>query len=674
MKEHHLHLDFETKSTLDLTKVGADVYSRHPSTRALMLSYGFDDETVKIWFPHLEPMPARLLAALVDPRIIKIAHNAAFELAIFINTLQIKTVVEQWRCTMVMALSLGLPGKLEQLARDALRLPKQYHKDPEGERLMRLFSFPSSKATHESHPVEFARYGDYCVQDTVVEKKVYAVLFKYTRTYMARMFKEWYLDRKINERGLPVDYKFIRCAKEIAARAKAEFKEIMREKTGLANPNSTPQMLGWLTERGYPFSSLGKNRVQIALNDFGDRITDEAKVVMRLRLASNKTSTTKYDALQRASYGGWLRNTYQLYGAAATGRYAGRILGQNMPRPTKDAEPFLAQIRKMILEEDYDGLAAFFENPLDCVVSSIRSAIRPPKGKVLLVADLSSIELVVIAWLTRCMFWLNVLAQGKDAYKAFAEQWLKVPYEKVEKWMRTLSKPPALGCGYRMGAGRETGTYPDTEKTGLWGYAANMSVQMTKDQCKDAVRIYRDLSPEICDAWVELEQAAMKCVVSKTPQTTVGGLRFDYVQPFLRMHLPSGRMIHYCRPRIEKVRMEYEDSKTGELKVEWKTGLTYERLSQTSNQWVRRANHGGRFIEQAVQGIARDVLQVGLENSEDDGMPVHGHYHDEILALVDEDSGLDHNDLIKSMCRREPWMTDMMVKAAGYTGDFYRKD
>lgn len=674
MSKPHLHLDFETKSDLDLKKVNADVYSRHPSTRVLMMSYAFGNEPVKIWYPHQGPMPKRVMDALDNPDIIKIAHNAAFELAIFLNTLEIDTPVEQWQCTMVMALSLGLPGQLEQLARDALRLPKIFHKDPEGDKLMRLFSFPSSKATHLTHPAEFERYGGYCVQDTVVERKVYSILIKYTRTYMDRMFRAWHLDRKINARGLPVDLKFIRCAKAMAARAKAEFKDILIEKTGLANPNSTAQMLGWLKERGYPFSSLGKNRVAIAMKDFADEITDEAKEVMTLRLQSNKTSTSKYDALLRASYAGWLRNTFQLYGAAATGRYAGRILGQNMPRPWKGAEEHLASIRKMILAEDYEGLVAFFGQPLECVVSSIRSAIRPPKGKVLLVADLSSIELVVIAWLTRCRFWLNVLAQGKDAYKAFAEQWLQVPYEQVEKWMRTLSKPPALGCGYRMGAGREVGTYPDTEKTGLWGYAANMQVEMTKQQCKDAVRIYRDLSPEICDAWVELEQAAMKCVVSKTPQTTVGGIRFDYVQPFLRMHLPSGRMIHYCRPRIEKVRMEYEDGKTGELKVEWKVGLTYERLSQTSNQWVRRANHGGRYIEQATQGIAYDVLQLGIENAEEDGMPVHGHYHDEILAVVDEDSGLDHTDLIASMCRKAPWMTDMMVKAAGYTGDFYRKD
>lgn len=669
-----LHLDYETSSKVDLKKQGLDVYSKDESTKVLMLSFQFGDGPVELWEPHKGPMPARLRAAFADPKILKIAHNAAFEIAITVNVLGIKTPVTQWRCTMVMALSLGLPGKLEMLARDALKLPSKYHKDTEGERLIRLFCYPKAKATWETHPEEWEKFCGYCRQDTVTEGRVYKVLLNYCKHYIDKLFKMWVIDQRINARGLPVDLDFIAAAEEIAAKAKAEFKVVLQELTGLANPNSTQQLLPWLQERGYPFSSLGKNRVAIALKDFEDKITDEAKEVMRLRLMSNKTSTAKFATIRNFQHGGYLRNTYQFRGAAATGRYAGRILGQNMPRPWKDAEEYLAEIREMIAARDYDGLTQFFGQPLECVVSSIRSSIKAPKGKQLVVADLSSIELVVIAWLTKCEFWLNVLREGKDAYKAFAEKWLNVPYEKVQKWQRGLSKPPALGCGYRMGAGREKGVYPDTEKTGLWGYAANMSVAMTKQQCKDAVKIYRDLSPEIKQAWTDLEEAAMDCIETKEKRR-VGLITFDYKQPFLRMHLPSGRMIHYCRPRIQKVKMEYEDAKTGKLVVEWKTGMTYERQCQTTGRWIRVSNHGGRYIEQATQGIALDVLEVGIEEAEDFGdMPVIGHYHDEILSLVDEDSGITHHDLIRCMTTKRAWMGDMMVKAAGYTSHFYKKD
>ena len=668
----HMHLDWETASRADLKKVGLDVYSRHETTKALMLNYGFGEEPVRLWEAHKRALPDGIKRALVDPKIVKIAHNAQFEIAICQNVFELDVDPRQWQCTMVMALSLGLPAALAQLAKDALQLPKEFWKDPEGDRLMKLFSFPRSKATPESHPEEWESYCAYGAQDVVAERKIYRILRAYVKN-PERLFREWCLDQKINQTGLPVDEAFIYSAQKIAASEKARFKVKLAEHTGLGNPNSTKQLLPWLQDRGYPFSSLAKNRVQIAVKDFKDDIDGEAKTAIKMRLASNKTSTAKFDAILRASFGGRLRNTFQFMGAAATGRYAGRILGQNMPRPWKGVEDYLDTVRDMIVEEDVEGLEQFFGNPLDCVVSSIRSAVAAPRGKKFVVADLSSIELVVIAWLTNCRFWLDVVASGRDAYKAFAERWLKVPYDQVEKWMRTLSKPPALGCGYRMGAGREVGTYPDTEKTGLWGYAANMGVAMTQDQCKEAVKLYRDLSPEIKQWWYDLETAAMDCVASREPQR-VGDIVFDYMRPFLRMRLPSGRYIHYCKPRLEMVEMEFEDEDTGEIKTIRKKGLTYERLSQTSRKWVRRANHGGRFIEQAVQGIARDILQHGLNQTDDTGFEIVGHYHDEILTLADVDGDLGLEDLIHCMTGNlPPWAKTMMVRAEGYEDSFYHK-
>ena len=668
----HLHLDYETASRADLKKCGLDVYSHDETTKVLMLNYAFDDGPVRLWEAHKGPLPKGLRDALMDPKVKKIAHNAQFEIAITNHVLGIPTDPSQWWCTMVMALSLGLPAALGQLAKDALRLPPEFHKDPEGDRLMKMFSFPRSKATPETHPEEWEAYCRYGTRDVVVEQKVFRILRAYVKD-PGRLFREWCLDQKINSTGLPVDHAFIENAKRIAEVEKQRYKEILIERTGLSNPNSTKQLLPWLKERGYPFGSLAKNRVQIAMKDFANEIDQEAIDVIKLRLQSNKTSIAKFDAIERAAYRGRLRNTYQFMGAAATGRYAGRILGQNMPRPWKGVEDYLGPARQMIANGEVDDLRFYFEQPLECVVSSIRSSIAAPYGKKFVVADLSSIELVVIAWLTNCKFWNGVVASGKDAYKAFAERWLQVPYDQVEKWQRALSKPPALGCGYRMGPGREVGTYPDTEKTGLWGYAANMGVNMTKEQCKEAVKIYRDLSPEICQWWYDLEIAAMDCVSSREPQR-VGSIVFDYTAPFLRMRLPSGRCVHYCKPRVEMVEMEFEDEETGELKVMRKKGLTYERLSQTSKKWVRRANHGGRFIEQAVQAIARDILQHGLEQADAAGFEVVGHYHDEILTLADVDSDLDLDNLIYCMTGNLPaWAKTMMVGADGYEGHFYRK-
>lgn len=667
--------DFETSSRADLKKVGLDVYARHPSTKVLMMNYSIDmgdglsPSPVRTWLPHKEPMPRKIVEMLEDPKVRKVAHNAAFERAITEHVLMIDSPIENWVCTMVMALSLGLPGKLETLVRDALKLDRKYWKDAEGDRLMRMFSFPNYKATWESHPQEFLRYIDYGKQDVVAEAKVYNVLKKYINDPVT-LFRQWAIDQRINQRGIPVDLDFIDAANDVAKIAKARYKEEMREFSGIDNPNAPQQALPWLAERGYPFASLAKNRVQIATRDFKDDITPEAHEFIGMRLESNKTSLAKFEAIKRASARGRLRGVFQFRGAGATGRYAGRVLGQNIPRPAGFVEDHLLEARELIAARDLDTIDWRFGRPLEVLSSSIRSAIAAPKGKKLVVADLASIETCVIAWWTNCRFWLDTIESGLDAYKAFGSRWLEKPYEEITKFERGLSKPPTLGCGFRMGPGREVGEYPDVEKTGLWGYAANMGVQMTKEECKTAVKVYRELSPEIVQAWYDLDRASMECVETGEPRR-VGILFLDYKKPFLRLRLPSGRYLHYCRPRIEQVTMEYENA-DGELIRETKMGLTYERLSQ-SGKWVRRDQHGGRFAEQATQAIAYDLLQSGIENCEAAGLPVVMHWHDEIGCEVDEHDDEALDTLIECMTALPKWADGLPLRAEGYEAKFYRK-
>jgi DNA polymerase len=671
----HLHCDFETSSTADLKKVGLDNYARDPSTRALMMSFQFDNARPVLWLPHKTKLPLVIRDAVEDRSVTKIAHNAAFEIEIFRHVLGVDARPDDWHCTMIMALSLGLPAQLAQLVRDALQLDRKYWKDERGEKLIAKFCYPAgaAKITEPwiTHAKDFSDFGEYCIQDTVAEAKVYSILRRYVPD-LENVMREWRLGQVINERGLPVDVKMIETAQRVAKRVKTDYKQTMIDMTGLANPNSTQQILPWLQDRGYPFSSLGKDRVSLALREFGDNITAEAKEVIRLRQESNKTSLTKYDAILRCSHGGRLRNTFLYCGAAATGRYAGRILGQNMPRPSKAVEGYEEYARELLLREDVDGLRMLFGPPLDVLASLIRTAIAPEPGLKLAVADLSSIELCVVAWQTKCQFWTDVVFSGKDAYKAFAEQWLQKPYAEVTKFERGLSKPPALGCGYRMGPGRKVGREPDITKTGLWGYAENMGVRMTKEQCKTAVKVYRDLSPEVVQFWRDLDNASLDCVHTGEPQT-VGMLTFDMKPPFLRMRLPSGRYVHYCRPRIEDVEIEYENE-AGETETMVKRGLTYERLSQTSNKWVRRANHGGRFTEQSTQAISKDLLQLAIEECEaEDDLPVIGHYHDEVLTEPDALHEGALGKVLNAMRKGAPWTKGLFLGAAGYEGTFYKK-
>ena len=53
-----LHLDFETRSAVDLREVGLYNYARHPDTSVWCMSWAIGDDDPYIWTP-LHPMPER---------------------------------------------------------------------------------------------------------------------------------------------------------------------------------------------------------------------------------------------------------------------------------------------------------------------------------------------------------------------------------------------------------------------------------------------------------------------------------------------------------------------------------------------------------------------------------------------------------------------------------------
>ncbi len=232
-----LHGDFETRSTLDLLKVGLDNYAKHPTTDIWCLSYAFDDEEVQLWVP----------GESLDPRIVDYieagglfyGHNVAFEIAIW-NEIGIKRygyhelTTEQCRCTMAMAYAMALPGKLEKVA---AALGLDYQKDMKGHRLMLQMSKPrridpDGTIVWWDNPDRLKRLYEYCRQDTVVEREIDKRLLPLSKTEQ----KLWFLDQKINQRGVPVDIPTIKSALEIVAYEKERLDAEMVKATG-----------GWVT-------------------------------------------------------------------------------------------------------------------------------------------------------------------------------------------------------------------------------------------------------------------------------------------------------------------------------------------------------------------------------------------------------------------------------------------
>jgi DNA polymerase len=500
VKSRTLNLDFETFCKLNLRDVGLDLYSSHPSCEVLMAAYSIDDGPVQHWDRTANPkMPRDLWDALHDESIEIWAFNAQFERLILNRVLDIWPCIKRFRCTMVLAYMHSFAGDLAQIVERA-GLDSDKQKMAMGKKLMGMFSWPQNltktnelrRFTSETHPVEWKLYCEYNKQDVVAEMALKKRLWKDRYPIPQREWDFYALDQEINDRGLPIDKLFVERALEMAEARKDELLTEMRKKTGLSNPGSTQQLLPWLRERGYPYHDMQKLSVKKVLTaDAGRRsgeliekkgelfptLTDDCVEVLKLRLQQSRTTPTKYTALlKKMGLDGRMRFVFQFAGASRTARFAGRgFQPQNMTTMRLGGEDWtheavMSICTDAIRRNDFDFVRLLRKEPLDALAGLVRSSVRPKKGHKLVVCDLSSIESVVIGWVSKCERLLNVFRDGKDAYKDFATELFKVLYEEVTSKMRKDAKPATLGAGFRLGGGE----IRDGKKTGLWGYAENM--------------------------------------------------------------------------------------------------------------------------------------------------------------------------------------------------------
>lgn len=688
-----LHIDFETFSKIDLSKAGSSVYARHPSTEALMTAFAFNDAPVRqIAQAEGEEMPRDLQEALIDPEVVKWAWNAPFEMQILEHTLHMPMDVRQWRDTMVLALHCSLPGSLGK-AGEVVRLPQDKQKDRRGKALMRKFSFPRKPTKRKpetrtfwyDEPEDWVDYLAYNVSDVEAERAIYRRLRKFDMPW--EEWELWFLDQEINRAGLPINRRMVTNALRIYEEALADAFAEMREITGLANPNSPAQLLPWLQETGfYPYPDLKKGSVKSGMARMSDAVTDgvvhpsECEHVFRvleLRSETSRTSIKKYYALDRATdEDGMLRNVLQMNGAARTGRYAGRIFQpQNLPRPEKRFEPMQPQLARSIEHLDLEGLRMVHGNPFDALASALRPAAQAPEGFIFLDADLNAIENRVLGWLADCGKILDVFKLKRDPYLSFAAYLYDQPYEKLwheykvlgDGSKRTIGKPGTLGAGYGMGAGKQFMNHQtgEMEATGLLGYAWGMGVkQFTLEDAQHSIDTFRREFVEVKRYWYALEKAAMRCVRTGKPQEC-GFVRFDMKEPFMRMILPSGRPLHYCRPKLENRMTPW-----GEEKMT----LTYEGLDDRK-QWVRIHTTPGKIVENADQAISRDLLVHGMKLAKKEGLDIRLHVHDQITPLVREDDAEKLLPvLIQCMEEVPSWAPGLPLGSAGHITTHFIKD
>lgn len=650
-----LQIDIETYSSTDLIKSGVYKYAEDPDFEILLFGYAYgDDPVVTVVDLTKEAVPEWVLSDLTNPKIIKTAFNANFERTCIAKHFGIYCDPKQWRCTQVLALMLGMPSSLQEVA---IALNLQEKKDTKGKNLIRYFSVPCKPTkvnggrtrNHPEHdPEKWQEYIEYNRQDVVVERAIRWRLTGYGTP--DHEWDLWALDQRINDRGVQLDPTLFNHAIECDQQYSARLVQEANELTGLDNPNSLTQLKTWLAGRGLETpDGLGKAFMPGLLDAAPD---EDTRRMLELRQEMGKTSVSKYMAMDRAMCKDErARGLLQFCGANRTWRWAGRLVQvQNLPQ---NKIPDLALARETLRSGDYDLLELLYGPPPFVLSQLIRTAFIPSPGCRFIVADFSAIEARVVAWLADERWVLDVFRDHGKIYEATAAQMFKVPLDTIVKGrpnyaLRAKGKVAVLACGY--GGGPPALVAMGALKSGI-----------PEDELPGIIKTWRTANSNIVRLWYRAEEAALQAVQEKTTVKLAHGVRYRYHAGILFADLPSGRSLAYVDPQIKP-----------EPKFN-KEGLTYMGKDQTKNKWLRQRTWGGKLVENLVQAIARDCLAHSMVRLDQEGYKIVMHVHDEVVLDVPNDVGsVEHATAVMG----EPikWAPGLPLKAAGYECDFYQKD
>ena len=640
----NLSIDIETYSDVDLSKCGVYKYASSSAFEVLLFGYAVDGGDVCVVdLACGEQIPEEVISALSDTSVTKWAFNAMFERVCLSNFLGEWLEPEGWHCTMVWSATLGLPLSLES-AGAALGLEKQ--KLTEGKDLIRYFCVPCkpTKANGgrmrnlpEHDREKWRRFKAYNLRDVETEMLIQKRLSNFP--VPDAIWEEYHLDQEINDRGIGVDMELVRQAIAMDARSRERLTDALQELTGLENPNSVQQMKQWLADHGLETDTLGKK----AVAELVKTAPEPLREVLSLRQQLAKSSVKKYTAMENAVCAdSRAHGMFQFYGANRTGRFSGRLIQlQNLPQNHMSD---LAQARALVRGGNYEALSMLYGDIPDTLSQLIRTAFVPQDGRKFIIADFSAIEARVIAWFAGERWRLKVFEDGGDIYCASASQMFHVPVEKhgVNGHLRQKGKIAELALGYggSVGALKSMGA---------------LEMGLAEEELQPLVDAWRGSNPMITQFWWDVDRAVKDCIRQRVP-TETHGLHFDYRSAMLFITLPSGRRLAYVKPRIG------ENQFGGE-------SVTYMGVGGTK-KWERLESYGPKFVENIVQGTARDILCYAMQTLKN--CSIVAHVHDEII--IEADRRMSLSAVCEQMGRTPPWAKGLKLRADGYECEFYQKD
>lgn len=712
-----LHIDYETRSAVDLRKTGVHVYAEDVTTEVWCAAYAFDGDP-KLWVPG-DPCPYEILEHAVTGGTF-VAHNAAFEIAIARGVLTARhgwpeIPVAQWRCTMAQSYAMAMPGALEDAA---AAFGLEQRKDMDGRRLILAMAKPrkvigqlpaTSKIDAEPDADGWQRFigADglvlkiqwwvddarrqkgmaYCQQDVRTERALDE------RTLRLRPAEQalWVLDQKINNRGVVVDEEVCHAANAIVDRARKRNQKEIRDLTDyrVTTTTNVNQIRAWLTEQGVFLENLAADQVKEALAR--DDISPVTRRVLELRQMGARMSVAKVNSLLAGtSLDGRARGLLQ-YHAASTGRWGGRrFQPQNLKRPDKSMKPLTDTAIELLRARDYETFESVFDDPIEAISNLIRGFVCAPEGQQMGAADFANIEGRVLAWLAGEAWKLDAFraydaGTGPDLYKLAFHKSFGVPLDRIEDEDRQVGKVQELALGYQGG--------PGAFQAMARGYGVDIGARYDEisalagpllDESEDAFAAYGRKSgmhkrnwvaaeivkrgwraghPRTVSFWSNLEDAALDAVRQPGAVATCGRLRLRVRGSFLWMVLPSGRALCYPYPKIQNKRTPWGSTK--EM-------VTFFGQDTYTRKWGRTSTYGGKLVENATQAVARDLLAESIVRLEEQGVEVVLHVHDEnVFYLPLTVDNCEH--ICATMSDSAAWAEGLPVAAEGWVGQRYRK-
>lgn len=653
-------IDIETRSDKDISKCGIYAYTDTPYFDILLFAYSIDEQPVQVVdTANGEEIPENVLAALADENVVKRAFNCNFERVCLSKYLRENypqyfqsysidedTVgdflnPESWHCSMIHARTLGLPSSLAEVGK-VLGIEQQ--KMTDGKALVKFFCVPYDTIdgvpqfhSPTDYPDKWEIFKAYNKRDVEAELEIDRKLSRFPVPDF--IWQEFYLDQEINDRGILVDMQLVDKAINLDAKAKEELTAEVQKLTGVENPNSVYQLLDWLETQGYKSNSLGKTQVLELIKTAKEPV----KSVLQMRLQLSKSSVKKYTAMKNtACSDNRARGMFSFYGASRTGRWAGRnVQLQNLPQ---NHLPDLTEARELVKYSSFDSIQMLYDDVPDTLSQLIRTAFIPRQGMKFIVADFSAVEARVIAWLAGEEWRMKAFANGEDIYCASASKMFGVPVVKHGEngHLRQKGKISELACGFGGSVGAMKAMGAD-------------SLGLSDTELKQIVTDWREASPHITELWWAVDRAVKKAVKEKTA-TKTHGLLFSYEAGFLFIRLPSGRRLAYAKPYIGKNKFGGES-------------VTYMGIN-AQKKWDRLESYGPKFVENCVQGIARDLLMYSMQTLSQ--YFIVGHIHDEMIIECPKGTKLD--EICQQMARTPDWAKGLLLRADGYECSFYKKD